>query len=264
MLKLHFSVSFFLWLVLSVAQLKAQVLEHTYTNSTSTPYILSLPDGAYIFLNDSLNGRIYNHNHELVKTIPLGAAPSGFYRKDLLYAYPFFNALEEGKWCLATTYLRYEFGVGSRLHFRLYKEDGTVALNEPNFNFSWINNDAGRGAILSIYSSNSGSYTSKIYRLPNALPTGIATEEGLVSGQSIRVYPNPAGRLVKINYQLPQGVQQGELEILNTAGSLQRSVTVGPDFQEVSVDVSGLTKGVYFSRIRVGNSLLGSQKLVVE
>ena len=85
------------------------------------------------------------------------------------------------------------------------------------------------------------SYTTNVYdyggRLSATMPQPGQSEVG-------SVYPNPAVNYIRIPYQL-NGKSTSEINIYDASGRHVKTIQVGSDFNEVKLDISGFTKGVY-------------------
>jgi hypothetical protein len=89
-------------------------------------------------------------------------------------------------------------------------------------------------------------------------PTGIGDETAL-SGP--RIYPT----LVTDHFYVDPGTMQGEADILlyDSFGREVLNSTMHAS-QKTSIPVTGLSKGIYFARIRQNNKLSGSARLIVQ
>lgn len=96
-----------------------------------------------------------------------------------------------------------------------------------------------------------------------ASPEGIA-EEAMRGGFVSEVYPNPAVNQVSIDYQLTPQVNQARVMVYNVLGSLVREVALDRGNGKMSLDVSGLDKGVYFYSILVNGDVYQTKKLIIQ
>lgn len=93
--------------------------------------------------------------------------------------------------------------------------------------------------------------------------TSLGVNEAANAPRAFEVYPNPTNGIVTIN--MPLAKQGAEISVINTLGQVVRTakataVTTGETF---SMDLSGLTKGVYFVSINV-NGEKHSKKIIVD
>jgi hypothetical protein len=104
-----------------------------------------------------------------------------------------------------------------------------------------------------------------IVRIPSAV-TGVA-DEGLVPGQ-VRLdqnYPNPFNPSTTIGYDVPFPTNV-QLTVHNTLGQLVRELVSGEveaGYYEVSFNATGLSSGLYFYRLKAGNTLLSNKMVLV-
>jgi hypothetical protein len=249
MLKKIFLLLTFLFLFTgSRAQLS---MENIYSSSAGlTKLALS---GYKYFVMDVANSqcRIYNMNHSLWKTINL-PIPAGMYLSDIKYvSETLFNL--DSKVELAyiyysydTTYYYYTYGT------RVLTEDGVELLNIPGGGYVDARNTDVNGTkfMVYVYDYSVSPYTvfTRVYALPGQLITSDGSEIQ-ADGGNLPAYPNPARSVVTIPYTLPEGMNEAELIITDTRGTVIRSFLVDRTFSDLSVDISGFPRGVYFYRL---------------
>jgi hypothetical protein len=99
---------------------------------------------------------------------------------------------------------------------------------------------------------------------------GVATEIGMVAAvpAGFRLapnYPNPFNPSTTIGYAVPTR-SAVELTVHNTLGQLVRELASGEveaGHHEVTFDAAGLSSGVYFYRLKAGNTILTRKMLLV-
>ncbi len=94
--------------------------------------------------------------------------------------------------------------------------------------------------------------------LANSVDVGdvLAVDTNEIIPLDFRIYPNPTADTFRI-----KGVaQNGQLEIYSILGQFMKSETVTEDS---TVAISNLTKGIYFVKLRQGNTI-STQKLIVK
>jgi hypothetical protein len=124
------------------------------------------------------------------------------------------------------------------------------------------------GAIMRLWVGGIDNWA--FYQLPGCLyepscspwsGTNLPAEPNKVT--DLRAYPNPTASHVTIPYQLPAGVNQGELALYGMSGELLRTWQVGRAFSHFIADLSALPAGTYICRLTAAGQDLGSQTLIL-
>ncbi len=76
----------------------------------------------------------------------------------------------------------------------------------------------------------------------------------------ISVYPNPSDEIIFI--EIGNKIQSGVIELYNSVSSLVRSVYL-TDEKKSFIDISGLTEGFYFIRVKTGNMIFEKRLVVI-
>lgn len=76
-------------------------------------------------------------------------------------------------------------------------------------------------------------------------------------------FPNPASTFVKINYQFPSAGDNGELKIMDLTGKTVMTYPLNGSGNTLRINVSDLTRGLYFFTIYYKGQLIKSNKLIV-
>jgi hypothetical protein len=124
-----------------------------------------------------------------------------------------------------------------------------------------------RSAVHVFWVRHAGDYDDRIWWRSNYLGGGGSQAEPMALSQSsMELYPNPAksGR-VTVQYSLPRAGQM-TVTLLDVSGRVVRSSAFGVRSSgegSFSIDVSGLSTGVYVARLVAGD-LSVSKSLVVE
>jgi hypothetical protein len=238
-------------------------LEHTYpASSTLTELSVS---GYKYYLMDVPNSqcRIYNTDHSLWKTIAV-TIPNGMYLSNIQYVSDsLFN--KDSKVELAYTYYSYDTTL---LYFTYYTkvidEDGIELLAIPGCSFVDIiaTGSVGTKLLAYVYDYSLLPYTinTLVYSLPGNLPPGGISVEGEVFLK--KAYPNPAGSMVKIPYQLPQGINDAQILLINGSGQILKSYRVDLTFHELIIQTGDLPKGVLLYQLKTDQGIIGSGKLI--
>lgn len=89
-------------------------------------------------------------------------------------------------------------------------------------------------------------YANHIYSLPGQIPT---QKPAPFEESTLEIYPNPATNSIELAYQLPKDQTTGEIHMYDVQGKLMESIPVGKAFQQVRVDVSGYSSGLYIAQL---------------
>lgn len=91
--------------------------------------------------------------------------------------------------------------------------------------------------------------------------SSIPQVEGAFLGQNV---PNPAFNAASIEYQLPDGVENGELVVRNVAGQVILSESLATKTGAQSIDLNTLSPGTYIYSLQVGGRVLLSKRMIVQ
>lgn len=280
---------FILSLLFCVAGTKAQITyEHTYnTNSIDNgqPRIVHFSSQGYKYAvvnagttTGTIN--IYNLNHSLYKTMTIPTMPPSasnlfvYYISDSLFntnpaniEYLVTEADANG-----TGYVRIFDDIGNTLFSKdsVYLNPYLLQLpyTEPIFYTP--------NGYKMILQQNDPSFTDTaayVYSLPGALPcnecangvviTTAAPNEQQGNGSLLNAYPNPAKNSTTIKYELPYGINQGDIIFYDLQGRQVKTFTVDRTFDSLLVSTADLAAGTYFYVLRAGGNYVGSKKMVI-
>ena len=76
-------------------------------------------------------------------------------------------------------------------------------------------------------------------------------------------FPNPASSFVKINYSFPSTNDNGEVRIMDLTGKTIRVYPLNGTSNTLRINISDLTRGLYFCTIYYKGQLIKSNKLIV-
>jgi hypothetical protein len=135
-----------------------------------------------------------------------------------------------------------------------HTSEGTTPTGDSNsWETTWVAPENGAGKVTFYTALNAGNgngstsgdqiYTSKL--AVNEASTGIA---GLNLEDQVEIYPNPANSAVNITIPV-----QAEVSIIDITG--QEVITIEDASEKGSIDVSSLSKGIYFVRISSGTDV---------
>jgi len=253
-------LAFLLMMTISNAQI---TLEHNYpASATLTDLGLS---GYKYYLVDVANNQclIYNTDHSLWKTIAL-TIPDSMYLYNIQYVTDtLFN--KDSKVELAYTYYSYDTALFYYTYnTRVIDEDGIELLAIPGCNFiDVIASGSGATKMLAyVYDYSLILYTvnTLVYSLPGSLPPGGIRTEG--EGFLRNAYPNPAGSMVSIPYQLPDGINSAQILLINGSGQVLRSYKVDRTFHDLIIPTGDLPKGVILYQLKSDKGIIGSGRFI--
>jgi len=93
-------------------------------------------------------------------------------------------------------------------------------------------------------------------------PNGIidqVMEDGYIS----EIYPNPATHFINLDYELTSKVNNANISVMNLLGSVVKNVEIDKNSTNLRLDISNLTKGVYFYSVVINNKVYKTKKLIV-
>ncbi len=76
-------------------------------------------------------------------------------------------------------------------------------------------------------------------------------------------YPNPAKDQASINYELPAGMANAEIQVYNLIGKKVRSIVLDGFSGTATIQTAGMTSGVYFLYLTAGGKQITSRKLII-
>ena len=79
----------------------------------------------------------------------------------------------------------------------------------------------------------------------------------------IGVFPNPSSNEFTFQYTLPKHKNSGELLIYDLNGKVVRTVPVTSEKNSVSINMNDLSSGVYVFKLKCGDIISSSQKLIL-
>ena len=238
-------------------------LEKTYTSSAGiTELALS---GYKYYSMDVANNRcqIYNMDHSAWKTINL-SVPTGMYLYDIKYvSETLFNT--DSKVELAYIYYSYDTALLFYTYYtKVVNENGLELLSIPGCSYLEVKPTGIYGtkmlAYVYDYSIISWTMSTLVYSLPGNLPMSGISMEGLEKMKN--PFPNPSSSMVTIPYRLPDGVNTGEIRLINELGGVMKVYKVDRTFNELLVQTADLPRGMYVYQVRTDRGVLASGKLI--
>lgn len=134
-----------------------------------------------------------------------------------------------------------------------------IGMLSSDNSITWTTSYSGNGFSTFGQDNQNGLYVAgvnsgKIYKITSGT---LSTQENNNLAK-IKVYPNPASKKVFID-----GIKEQKLsvEIINSEGRLMNQLKIGNDN---SIDISGLSPGVYYINLKSGELKSYSQKLIIQ
>ena len=76
-------------------------------------------------------------------------------------------------------------------------------------------------------------------------------------------FPNPTNDKTTINYELPEGVNQGKLVFYDANGNVVKEFNVDNSFNDLQVSNSDLSAGTYYFQLQTSKGTSGGKKLIL-
>jgi hypothetical protein len=92
--------------------------------------------------------------------------------------------------------------------------------------------------------------------------TGLTPLKETNAGSRFKVFPNPASRIVHLNYDLAPGTS-AKWRLFNSIGKEERQVSLAPGSGSHTVSLDGLAAGLYFYKVEATGELLNSGILIL-
>jgi type IX secretion system substrate protein len=119
--------------------------------------------------------------------------------------------------------------------------------------------------ILSIQSNISNLHPrANVYGLPGFLSNSIQpVTNTFINEMMENIYPNPSNGNTTIEFNLPQGVNTGQLVIYNMQGVELKRYTVDNTFHTLLLNNSEFHAGTYFYQLQTASGASGAKKMIV-
>jgi hypothetical protein len=255
------------------------IMEHDYTNASTYTYalnqlmIINFEDSGerYVKVNRTVKAiEIYSMAHALLKTISLTTLPVNISDGDLgdiLYISEHLFNLDS---CIEFMYLTDGLSP-SQCNLSIYNENGTLIFNDsagvpirnnvPLQQYPIYNTSQGTKMLLSYANGH-----AKVYSLPGTLSTDISEANNILFNNSSFVsnpYPNPTNNSTQIDYNLPEGINEGEIIFYDLMGNEVKRYKVDGTFNTLIVSTSDIAAGTYYYQLQTTNDGSTGKKLVV-
>ena len=256
---------------------KAQItLEHKYDSASdylnSELRIINFDVSGERYVRINIQGKsidFFDMNHSFIKSISYANFPQANSTSTILY-------LSQN---LFTTDSKIDFmyfnqGNSNAAYTGIYNEDGALIFsvdsvgpwetsNTPQQMYPIYNTSVGTKMIL----SNEVNGQAWVYSLPGMLTTNIQeANNNLIAMQKGKVsnpYPNPNTGSTKIDYTLPEEVNQGEIVFYNLQGMEVKRFKVDRTFNTLLISTKDIAAGTYFYQLQTAGESSGGKKMVV-
>lgn len=265
---------------------KAQItLEHIYDSSATYNWCPGAGAAQLMIINFEVSGyryvkinrcghlmSIYNLNHSLVKNINLSNLPISTLawvgdiiylsehlfntdsKMEFIYIYNFTDSLGNGNFVT-----------------NIYNEDINLLFTDTSA--AWIktnyiqqqypiyNTPNGTKMILSC---NNGR--AKVFSLPGTLSLDIEKFNNSIIDRGYYIsnaYPNPTNNATKIDYVLPQNVNEGVILFYDLQGNEIKRFVVDRTFSTLLVSTADINAGTYYYQLQTSGQSSGGKKLIV-
>jgi hypothetical protein len=154
---------------------------------------------------------------------------------------------------------RTQFAAGSNQRVT-HTSNGNVPSGDSNtWDVTWTAPSEGVGSVtfyaaLNAANGNGNTLGDQIYTTMlevNESSLGVGVQE---LADQIRMYPNPAS--TSLNLQLPEN---GQVRIIDMLGN--QVIESSSTLKDQNIDVSNLTKGIYFVQVMIGNEVVSLKML---
>jgi len=223
----------------------------------------------------------YNLNHTLFTSINYSNVYTGIYDygtapdfdklfSSILYiSQSLFECDREIEFMYTTNHYNYE-DTTYRAITQIVKQDGSIIFSDSaaplvqatyhNQYYPIYNTSNGTKMILS---NVNGSI--EIFNLCGTFTQSIA-ENNILSEESNLIsnpYPNPAMDYTKIDYELPDGIKEGEIIFFNLQGNEVKRFRVDRTFNTIFISTSDITAGTYYYQLQTTGQNSDGKKLIV-
>jgi len=238
----------------------------------------------YIFDAENMFLRLYNIDHSIFKTVNIDVSSLGFDGFTIFKGglYPF--AISEN---LFNTDNKFEFIISihaftddysnEKLKTVILNEDGNILYEKENY---WFGNGLTNQYPDLIKNTNNGTKlilkrTSDIdndslliLNLPGTVPCFNCDQTNKIhnvnnKSTSLSNYPNPAKNYTIIEYEIPKGENEAEIQIFNMNGQLVKTYKVDKTFKNLRISTSDFENGTYIYNIKTKNMLSKGNKLII-
>jgi len=261
---------------------KAQIsLEHIYPDSLGLFNVnLEVSGAKYVQYNAKNVVKLYNLNHSIYKEIVLPVTGN---EKISIYhiSEHLFNLDDNIELLVSKGY--WGFGSENESGFvKIIDETGNVIFQkdsacivtdrtssyygyEKNEDFIYNTNNGTKMILHSFEVNNKGKL---VYALPgelSCLPCSSSNEVKYLNKREGRIsnFPNPATEYTMIEYEIPNGENEAEIQIYNINGQLINSYKVDRTFDNLRISTSEMNSGTYFYKLQTKKGVSSGKKMII-
>jgi hypothetical protein len=205
-------------------------------------------------------------DHSLFKTINC-SVPTGFYLSDIKFiSENLFDTdaqieLEYTYYQYVPTATSYYYIYGSRIA----DENGNIMLTIDGALYNYLIKTSDTQyklfAYCYDYSVSPEKVWTNIYDLNGSPVSGMEIKNNQPDIY-LKAYPNPASEQIRLDFDLPSGVETANLKLVNSQGQLIKNFMIDRHTNHLSLTMDDLTGGVYNYFIEYGNTRSASKKIV--
>ncbi|MCD4745209.1 MAG: T9SS type A sorting domain-containing protein [Bacteroidales bacterium] len=246
--------------ILSFLFVNSQIIyEHTYNGYAS---LVNLSNSGYkYYVQDTENKelRLYNIDHSIWKTVNI-EVPAGY---ELSWVYNVSEMLFSTDGLIGFSYSYFQTTPTYNYQSRIMNENGTILLTIPNAvsAFAVSGGEYGAKLLANITDYSTNNTTTKVYDLPGEF---VSIPNKLQDINPEHPYPNPSSSIITIPYNLPDGIDKGEIIIYNTIGREILKYNVDKTFKNVIINTNTLYKGIYYYNLITKESKSKITKLIIQ
>lgn len=240
------------------------VLEKTYNYSTSIVELENLGYKYYLMDVSNEQCRIYNLDHSLYKTINCNV-PTNFYLADIKFVSQNLFDNDAGIEILCTFYRYYSNGQYYEYDSKIINDDGSLITSIDGAQYNYINQTGENEYKLFSYCFDYSVFPEKVWTNIYGLP-GEPVSSSLISDAEnnfIEAFPNPAAYNVKVEYSLPENVNEGVLYLIDNSGRQIKTYRIDNHSDHLNLNINDYKNGIYHYFIEYNNKRTASKKLVI-
>lgn len=217
--------------------------------------------GTKYLIRDMQNSqiKIYNLDHSIWKTINLPSVTNYAPNYSAFASEELFNP--DSKLELAVYYYSTQPNVFLK-KLLIIDENGNT-LNTIDSAGAMKVYNTGNNKYVAVLPTGNMKYS--VYALPGTIPNGIGNGLGLAKNIDLsKPYPNPStGGTVRIDYNIPEGINNAHLDIYTSSGIRLKSYNIDNTFSNLVINTSDLPPGTYFYNVVIEGDVSETQKIVV-
>lgn len=259
-------ISFVLLIGILSLSINAQVvLEKKYNYSTSIVKLETLGYKYYLMDVPNEQCRIYNLDHSLFKTINCNI-PNNYYLADIKYVSENLFDNDAGIEIVCTYYRYYTTQQYYEYESKVINDDGSALTTIDGARYMYVNETSDNVYKLFAYCFDYSIFPETVWTNIYGLP-GTPVSSSLLDNKPetwINAYPNPAQNSVRVDYQLPENIQSGVLNLLDNSGRTIHTFEVDTHTDHLLLNVNDYPNGMYHYFIEFGNSRTPSKKLIIK